>query len=205
MWVQEEVMHMGRVEDNKQQKKQSLMDTAFELYTSKGIARTSIADIVERAGMAKGTFYLYFRDKYDLQEKLIIHKAEQLFYHAMAHSGYQAVEGAAGKVIAITDDILSQMQQDPALLRFINKNLSWGIFRRAINRADVDYMALFQEIFGTAPGDQQKLEITVYTILELVGSTCHSVILDSDPVDLESYRPYLHRSIEAILASFEAM
>jgi AcrR family transcriptional regulator len=198
-------MHMSRVEENKQQKKQSLMDTAFELYTSKGIARTSIADIVERAGMAKGTFYLYFRDKYDLQEKLIVHKAEQLFRHAVEHSGYQAVEGTAAKVIAITDDILTQMQADPSLLRFINKNLSWGIFRRAIDKADEDYLTLFQDIFQTMPTDRKDLEIIVYTIIELVGSTCHSVILDSDPVDMEHYRPYLHRAIEAILQSFGAV
>jgi AcrR family transcriptional regulator len=196
---------MSRVEENKQQKKQSLMDTAFELYTSKGIARTSIADIVERAGMAKGTFYLYFRDKYDLQEKLIVHKAEQLFRHAVEHSGYQTVDGTAAKVIAITDDILTQMQADPSLLRFINKNLSWGIFRRAIDKADEDYLALFQDIFQTMPTDRKELEIMVYTIIELVGSTCHSVILDSDPVDMEHYRPYLHRAIEAILQSFGAV
>ena len=63
---------MGKVAENKQQKEQNLLDTAFELFTTKGFAKTSIADIVERAGMAKGTFYLYFRDKYDIQEKLIV-------------------------------------------------------------------------------------------------------------------------------------
>ena len=36
---------MGRVEENKLQKQNSLMDTAFQLFTSQGIAKTSIADI----------------------------------------------------------------------------------------------------------------------------------------------------------------
>jgi Zn-dependent M16 (insulinase) family peptidase len=97
------------------------------------------------------------------------------------------------------------MQADPSLLRFINKNLSWGIFRRAIDKADEDYLTLFQDIFQTMPTDRKDLEIIVYTIIELVGSTCHSVILDSDPVDMEHYRPYLHRAIEAILQSFGAV
>ena len=43
----------------------------------------------------------------------------------------------------------------------------------------------------------------VYTILELVGAACHSVILSGDPVDLDTYLPYLHRSIRAIMDSFE--
>lgn len=194
---------MGRIEENKQQKKKRLMNTAFALYTSKGIAKTSIADIVEEAGIAKGTFYLYFHDKYDLQEKLIIHKSEQLFQHALDHSGYEALSGAEDKILAIVDDILLQLQKNPRLLQFINKNLSWGIFRRAITKSQTDYTAVFESILGTNPADRKTLEIEIYIILEMVGSTCLSVILDSDPVDLESFMPYLHRSIRVILESFQ--
>ena len=39
----------------------------------------------------------------------------------------------------------------------------------------------------------------LYTIVSMVGSTCHSVILDNDPVDLETYKPYLYASIEKIV------
>lgn len=193
---------MGRVQENKLLKENRLMDTAFALYTSKGIAKTSIADIVEKAGMAKGTFYLYFRDKYDLQDKLIIRKSEQLFQHALEHSGYEAFACAEDKILAIVDDILYQLQKNRHLLQFINKNLSWGIFRRALTKSETDYPAIFENILGTDPMDRKTLEIEIYTVLELVGSTCYSVILDSDPVDLESFMPYLHRSIRVILESF---
>lgn len=50
----------------KKQKKESLLNTAFELFLTKGLAKTTISDIVEKAGVAKGTFYLYFKDKYDI-------------------------------------------------------------------------------------------------------------------------------------------
>ena len=43
----------------------------------------------------------------------------------------------------------------------------------------------------------------IFTIMELVGSTCYSVILEGEPADLDSFRPYLHRSIRAILDSFQ--
>ncbi len=43
--------------------------------------QTAISDIVE-AGVAKGTFYLYFKDKYDIKNKLIAHKTKELFDHA---------------------------------------------------------------------------------------------------------------------------
>ena len=193
---------MGKLEENKLQKKNRLMDTAFSLYTTKGIVRTTISDIVEKAGIAKGTFYLYFRDKYDLEEKLIVRKSDELFRHALEYSGYAGKTAPEEKLIALIDDILLQLKNDPHLMRFISKNLSWGVFRRAIIHSEVDYAAVFESIFETQPTDRKTLEIKVYTVLELVGSTCHTVILDSDPVDMDTYLPYLHRAILAILRSF---
>ena len=51
---------MGKLETNKQQKLTSLLNTAFNLFTTQGVAKTSIAEISQKAGIAKGTFYLYF-------------------------------------------------------------------------------------------------------------------------------------------------
>ena len=54
---------MGKVNDNKLSKRNALLKTAFDLFAEKGFAKTTISDIVEKAGLAKGTFYLYFKDK----------------------------------------------------------------------------------------------------------------------------------------------
>ena len=54
---------MGKAETNKKRKKNALFQTAYELFTDKGFAKTTISDIVNKAGLAKGTFYLYFKDK----------------------------------------------------------------------------------------------------------------------------------------------
>lgn len=193
---------MGKVAENKQQKEQNLLDTAFRLFTTKGIVKTSVSDIAEQAGVAKGTFYLYFRDKYDIQNKLIVYKAELMFRHALDRSDWQSLTSPADKIVAILDDILDQMQRDPGLLRFINKNLSWGIFRRAVDRSGVDYMTVFREILGYE-GEDEEMRIMLYTIIELVGAACHSVILDRDPVDLEHYKPYLYRAVRAIVTAAE--
>ena len=69
---------MGKVDDNKKLKMNTLLQTAFDLFTGKGFAKTTVSDIVNQAGLAKGTFYLYFKDKYDLRDKLIAYKACQL-------------------------------------------------------------------------------------------------------------------------------
>ena len=193
---------MGRVDENKRKKQNDLMETSLQLFTKQGVARTSIADIAERAGVAKGTFYLYFKDKYDLHDKLVVHESEKLFRHALENSGYQELPDAQEKLLAIVDDILGQLRENTLLLRFINKNLGWGIFRRVIDRADTDYAAVFEEILGAELPEREVLDMEIYTIMELVGSTCYSVILEGEPADLDTFLPYLHRSIRAILNSF---
>ena len=75
---------MGKLENNKQQKRTSLLDTAFKLFTTQGVSKTSIAEISQKAGIAKGTFYLYFKDKYDIRNKLVSHEASKLFKNAVS-------------------------------------------------------------------------------------------------------------------------
>jgi len=41
------------------------VDAAFGVFMEKGVAASSVDDIVEAAGVAKGTFYLYFQTKDD--------------------------------------------------------------------------------------------------------------------------------------------
>lgn len=62
---------MKKVELNKKKKQDALLNTAYQLFTEKGFQKTSISDIVNEAGVAKGTFYLYFKDKLDIRYKLI--------------------------------------------------------------------------------------------------------------------------------------
>ena len=75
---------MGKIDNNKQMKRESLLDSAFSLFIDNGFNKTSISDIVNNAGVAKGTFYLYFKDKYDIRNHLIAHKASQIFQAAYA-------------------------------------------------------------------------------------------------------------------------
>ena len=122
---------MGKLETNKKAKKNALLQNAFELFTSKGFAKTTIADIVERAGLAKGTFYLYFKDKYDLRDKLIAYKASQLFADAHEALLENPVEGFLNQMLFVTDYFIERFEKQHTLLQFIAKNLSWGIFKNA--------------------------------------------------------------------------
>ena len=70
------------LQQQKEEKKQNLMASAYDLFMEKGFVKTTVDEIVRRANVAKGTFYLYFKDKYDLRDKLVVYKAGQLFTDA---------------------------------------------------------------------------------------------------------------------------
>ena len=73
---------MGKAEHNKQTKRASLLQAAFDLFVNKGFHQTTISEISKASGLAKGTFYLYFKDKYDLRDQLVARKSGQLLQEA---------------------------------------------------------------------------------------------------------------------------
>ena len=58
-----------------------------------------------------------------------------------------------------------------------------------------------EEVFGPEAGESRDREVESFMILELIGATCQSVILDREPVDMETYRPYLHRAVRSLMES----
>ncbi len=194
---------MGKIEKNKKEKKDALLNTAFDLFTTKGINKTSISDIVTKAGVAKGTFYLYFSDKYDIRNKLISHKASQLFYNAHAELLQSDINNAEDKVIFIVDHIINQLVKNKSLLIFISKNLGWGVFKSALispkDAADINFYDVYNTLIEESNHSFRDPEIMIYSIIELVGSSCYSPILYNEPVSIKEYKPYLFHTIRDII------
>lgn len=62
---------MGKREDNKRQKRSALVAAGVAAFREEGYERASIERIVRDAGVARGTFYLYFPDKLALFETVM--------------------------------------------------------------------------------------------------------------------------------------
>ena len=50
---------------------QAIVEAAMEEFVARGFAATRIDDVARRAGVAKGTIYLHFKDKESMFEELI--------------------------------------------------------------------------------------------------------------------------------------
>ena len=197
---------MGKLEVNKRHKESSLLNTAFEFFTTKGFSKTSISDIVNSAGVAKGTFYLYFKDKYDIRNRLICHKSGQLFRAAVQElqntPDYDSMP-FEDKMLFIIDSIVCQLSSNHALLTFISKNLSWGVFKTALATPlpdeDTNFSDVFDAMLHEAPCSFREPEIMLFLIVELVSSTCYSAVLYRDPCDLETLKPHLYSAVRTII------
>lgn len=55
----------------KEQRKEELLHIAYELFLSKGYDSVSVDEIIKKAGIAKGTYYYYFKSKEETLEEVI--------------------------------------------------------------------------------------------------------------------------------------
>ncbi len=62
---------LGKREIQKQQIRERILAEGLILFSERGLEKTTVADIVEKSGIARGTFYNYFSDMNALFDALI--------------------------------------------------------------------------------------------------------------------------------------
>ena len=197
---------MGKADQNKKLKMENLLNASFELFTSQGINKTSIQDIVNKAEVAKGTFYLYFKDKYDIRNRLIAHKSSQLFMQAYNALQKKKITDFEERLIFIMDYVLDELSANKGLLAFIYKDLSWAVFKKALttplSSEDVDFGKVYTDMINESGLKFRDPEVMLFMIIELVGSTGYSSIMYNDPISLEDLKPHLELAARSIIRQF---
>ena len=196
---------MGKVDDNKRKKRERLLNKAYELFTAKGFTNTSISDIVENADVAKGTFYLYFKDKYDLKDKLVEYKTQELFLAANTSLEKNNIHGLEEQLIFIIDFIVEKLRNDKGLLRLISKNLIMGALRQTListEKRDNEVYNNFLKLVENDEYEYNDIDVLLFTVVELAGSTYFNSIIYNEPLPLDEYKPYLYRTVRLIINSY---
>lgn len=80
-----------RATEKRRRRRADILTTALRLFGDKGYHRTSISDIIGGAGVARGTFYLYFESK----EAIFLELLDELFNHLK--NNVVGVDTGAGK------------------------------------------------------------------------------------------------------------
>ncbi|RRD57824.1 TetR family transcriptional regulator [Comamonadaceae bacterium OH2545_COT-014] len=87
----------------------ALLDAAECAFQQKGVARTSLADIAQQAGMTRGAIYWHFKDKTDLFTAMM--ERVTLPLHARLEAVAQAGDGAGDAVALLCESIGTALRQ----------------------------------------------------------------------------------------------
>ena len=71
-----------RILKKPEERKNEILDVAEELFETKGYSQTTVSDILQAVGIAKGTFYYYFQSKEEVMNAIVIRFTDMLVENA---------------------------------------------------------------------------------------------------------------------------
>ncbi len=193
---------MLKSEERKKEKENKITTAALSSFRDKGIESTSIRDIMNRTDLGLGTFYLYFRDKKDLEEKIVLDIMTELIVNAEAKC---KGEDSKKRLISFFDYIIEHLIKDPLELKLISNNLNWALYAKVENddRFKEEETTLhfilnkYSNLFPAILSDEERLFILSLTI-RIVLSTCESALMDDSVLEIEDMKPVLYKIVDRI-------
>lgn len=190
-------------ESRKERKRQSLLAAAYGLFTEKGVAKTSVDEIVRRANVAKGTFYLYFQDKDQLLQQLVYDISARVLEEAYAWLEERRTPDFVENVLLMLDYIIEYFKRNKLMLRLVERNFSWPMVARQMSeRSDPLWDRLMSDLERSPQASrysEEELFRIIFVIVEMVGSVCYSSIIEGKPDTIDNMKPVLYGIVRNIL------
>lgn len=194
---------MDKITKKKNEKYTKILDTALGLFEKNGTHLVSIDEIVKGAGVAKGTFYLYFKDRYDLISTLIIEKASK--YMSLLSDEYKPRDfgDVSTSVHHYIEYISDFLQKNKTLCILIEKNLNTCVNAVAQTKEGPIkelYEKIFSELINCGVSESEA-RAKLYLYIELIVSSCCNAIIRETPYTIEELKPHLCQIIESSIVN----
>ena len=193
----------GLITQKKEEKKKKILDAAYELFTTNSVSGTSISMICEKAGIAKGTFYLYFHDKEDVLRNLVKKMSFDILKEAHDIS-LKENNGFIGAVISMANYLIEFFKNDKDTLLVIKKDFIWPISEEEFETTDDPTMSKIREainIYSKEIGiSNHKILLRLYALLSMLYSVCYSSIIDGFPSDIDNLKDEIFEIIKRTLS-----
>lgn len=190
------------LEMKKEEKRKKLLDAAYLLFLQKGAGHTTINDIAEEAKVAKGTFYLYFRDKESILQALIYRMSYRILaesYEKVNHTGDFGEE-----VVQLIDNVIEYFKRDSEVLRLLERNFSWPEVENQMEQKDNPLVMKLTQAVVNSPAmagrSHDEILKLLFVIVEMCGSVCYSSIIEGRPDTIDNMKPVLYDIIRKSLA-----
>ncbi|MDU3457374.1 MAG: TetR/AcrR family transcriptional regulator [Peptoniphilus harei] len=191
-----------KFQNRKKEKENKISEAAMSSFREKGIEPTSIRDIMNRTGLGLGTFYNYFKDKKDLEQKIVLDILTELFYEA--ESTCQG-DDPKKRYISFINYIIDYLVKAPLELQLISSNLNWALYAKVEN--DDRYketenslqfiLNKYSSLFNDELSDSERLFVLSLTI-HIVLSTCESALRPDSVLGIEEMKPALYKIVDRI-------
>lgn len=183
-------------------KKEKIMQAALKIFEKKGSEKTSVRDIMTEANLGLGTFYLYYSDKKDLKEKMVLNLATDIILNAEKTC---TQEDPIERYISFVDYIIDYLISHPFELDLLSKNITWTLYTKiendyGLSEADSTLQFIlnkYDNLFLTNHTESEKLYILSLT-LEIMMSTCKSAVLEDSILTIDEMKPVLFAIIRKI-------
>lgn len=112
----------ARTRRNPAERKLEIVDAAYDIFTEKGYHESTVADIAERVGISKGTFYLYFESKFAIFDYLVNDKLALLLVEANAAEDpdrINTLEDHLAAVRRVAERLVDVFLDDPQLAQLM--------------------------------------------------------------------------------------
>ncbi|MCI8359885.1 MAG: TetR/AcrR family transcriptional regulator [Clostridiales bacterium] len=194
----------GKAEQNKLEKKENLEQAAYELFSETSFDSTSIDQIVRRANVAKGTFYLYFKDKHQILRSIVIKHSAGLLREALRQAETAGLPNHAEMVVFVADYMIDYLRRHKPLLKIITKNLSWSLLDQTVREAQYEDIRRILERYtadmaAAGYGEEEAFRL-LFMVIELVSTVCYSAVVLEQPAGLDEMKPLLFTAIRRMLA-----
>lgn len=195
---------MGTLEAKKKEKRQALLDAAYELFLERGASKTSVSDIASRARVAKGTFYLYFQDKDAVLRALLGRISYSILDEACAAAEAGPEGSFAEKTVLVIDSIIEYLRREPLVLRLIQRDFVWPGLEQI--EASGEYAPVVQKILAAiracpelAGRGEREIYQRMSVLVGMCTSVCYSSILEGKPDTIDNLKPVLYDIIRKAL------
>lgn len=172
----------------REQRRKDILGAAAELFAQQGYEKTTVSQIVQKAGMAQGTFYLYF----DSKEHVRMGVHEQIINEIVEKSlSVKAMEADPFKKIELM--LLAgvdTMKRHQDLMRVIHREVSCEAIydeeSREMNRKLLGPVCeILQEGMDSGVFAKADPTITAYLLIGMVERITRSALLWGEPAPLE--------------------
>ncbi len=197
---------MREFADKKNEKRKKIIETAYNLFQQKTVSATAVDDVVKAAGIARGTFYLYFKDKSDLLEQIILYKSAEAMKQLLEDAQTCIADEDTSlfdMASRFADMYIDFMVSHADVLAVVTKNIS-ACIKLLPNFYDENVESLYVKIikkFEENGCSAEKAHRTVYIVADLIGSVCSDAVLDGKPFAIDEIREDVKNAALSVVMS----